>query len=229
MRVVVGQRGVAVANGLPVEASSGAGVGADPLGEYDQGDEQDRCLAEAPGDATAGGLIGDRVAPQRFGRYRPNRLTTNAVTVTPGCEITVANRECSPRTSSRRGAPAGPAAGSTRKAKVIGAPRSNRIGASIDNTMCCAMWTLNSAVPNTATPVQVTTSKVTRPSSHATVRPSGQATPRRRSTTSAPTYPAASAAMTISQPGYGCQLVRSPHSTGPLLCDAGTGVSTGPS
>ena len=37
--------------------------------------------------------------------------------------------------------------GSARRARVIGAPSTRKIGASIESTMCWIMWTLNSSIP----------------------------------------------------------------------------------
>jgi hypothetical protein len=73
-----------------------------------------------------------------------------------------------------------------RSAKVTGAPRTRKIGLSIDSVMCCAMCTLNSTGAYRPTPLSVTTTIVARPQNHATVRPTGQLSPRRRSRSSAP-------------------------------------------
>ncbi len=82
-------------------------------------------------------------------KYSPYRLAMNSGMVNAGCEITRTYRLCSSATSSSRG-PRGrplPAGRRARSARVIGAPSSSRIGTSIDSTMCCIMWALNSTMP----------------------------------------------------------------------------------
>lgn len=70
--------------------------------------------------------------------------------------------------------------GIARSAIVTGAPSTSRIGTSIDNSMCATMCTLNIAGMYRPSPEDVVISSVAQPSSHATVRPAGHASPRRR-------------------------------------------------
>ena len=74
-----------------------------------------------------------------------------------------------------------PAVGSARSASVTGAPSTSRIGVSIDSSMCAAMCMLNIAGMYRPTPDDVANSSTAQPSSQATVRPVGHASPRRRS------------------------------------------------
>jgi hypothetical protein len=71
---------------------------------------------------------------------------------------------------------------------VTGAPSTSRIGVSIDSSMCAAMCMLNMAGIYRPTPDDVANSRTRHPSSHATVRPTGHVSPRRRSLTTAAMY-----------------------------------------
>ena len=100
----------------------------------------------------------------------------------------VTNRDqplCSPASSHSRG-PGGlplPAEGNARRANVVGAPSTSRMGTSIDNSMCAAMCMLNIAGMYRPSPDDVVNNSSPQPSSQAVVRPAGQSSPRRRNLT----------------------------------------------
>ena len=71
-----------------------------------------------------------------------------------------------------------------RSASVTGAPSASASGTSIDSSMCWTMWALSSVVSYAARPDIVANAKVPIPTTtNAKVRPTGHASPRRRSTT----------------------------------------------
>lgn len=72
-----------------------------------------------------------------------------------------------------------PAAGSARSASVIGAPSTSRTGTSIDSTMCAIMCIENIAGMYRPRPDDVANSNAAHPHSQPSVRPTGQASPRR--------------------------------------------------
>ena len=72
-------------------------------------------------------------------------------------------------------------AGRARSARVMGAPRTRKTGLSIVSVMWPTMCALNRTRPYTAGDPEVAHSSTARPASHATVRSTGQRSPRRRS------------------------------------------------
>ena len=85
-------------------------------------------------------------------KYSAHGDTTYSRNARGGKDSTLATRECSSRSSSRRGDP-----GSVRSASVTGAPSASASGTTIDSTMCCTMWTLSSVVSYAARPDEVAT------------------------------------------------------------------------
>ena len=91
----------------------------------------------------------------------------------------MATRECSTASSQPRGR-----AGRVRSARVTGAPSASDSGTTIDSSMCWTMCTLSSVVSYAASPDVVANRKAPIPTTtNATVRPTGQRSPRRRSAT----------------------------------------------
>jgi len=68
--------------------------------------------------------------------------------------------------------------GRARSARVIGAASVQNTGTSITSVMCMTMCAENSRMPYTNGPPLVTQVNTAQPTSHETVRPTGQRSPR---------------------------------------------------
>ncbi len=99
-------------------------------------------------------------------KYSPYRLPTNSTGPTTGCVMKRENRECRNASSIARGetSPGWRGPGSVRSARVIGAPSTRKIGATIDSSMCDAMWALNSTCEYSPSPPNVAQAMTTMPS-----------------------------------------------------------------
>ena len=117
--------------------------------------------------------------------------------VSGGKLSTFATRECRTASSQPRGR-----RGRVRSASVTGAPSARDSGTHIDSSMCWTMCTLISVVSYVERPDEVAKKKTPIPATtNASVRPTGQCTPRRRSASTPTTYSPATQTVSTNRNG----------------------------